>query len=533
MQRPDEALSPTPAPESSARPSLTSNAAWRLVSVVVRIALGMVSVSLYTHLLGMTQWGLLALFQAAVAPLALLAGLSIATVKYTAEALGRGDPEDATRVVQTTLVFNLLAGASGVLLLGLGARWLASSAFTIPPELLNRAVMGFRLMGLVWFFGVITATWGTVISAFQRYDIAARLAVFSTVLVTGLGLVAAVAGGDVVTVVLAQAIGAAAVAAATFHRARRLLPGIAARPRTDSRALRRSLSFGLWQVIGGVGGLLSGWADRYVLGIFFPPAILGTYSPANILQTQLSGMFMEVGEVLLPAVSHLEGRGDLPGARRLALLVGWTLTSGFGICAAVLGAVGGDFLHLWISPEVALATTATLRILCAAAIAGIAAMAPLHYLLGIGKAHWDAGAGLAVGVVVTGVTALLVPRIGLEGVGYGLLAGTLSRWFVVFFVWRFHFRPHFGLASFSAHVWAPPVFSMATLLLLERLHDSLHHPATWPWLFGETAVALLLAGAVQLGASEILPGGARRRHEVVSSFRPILAKATGLFSAAP
>ena len=237
--------------------------------------------------------------------------------------------------------------------------------------------------------------------------------------------------------------------------------------------------------------------------------------------------------MLLPAVSHLEGRGDLPAARRLALVVGWTLTSAFGICAAVLGTVGGDFLHLWISFDVARTTTATLRILCAAAIAGMAAIAPLHYLLGIGKAHWDAGAGLAVGVIVTGVTAFLVPRLGLTGVGYGLLAGTVSRWLLVFFVWRLHFRPQFGLASFSAHVWAPPIVSIATMLLLERLHDALGRAPSWPWLLVETATVFLLAGAVQLGASEILPGGAGRRREVVSSFRPIIAKVTGLFSVAP
>jgi O-antigen/teichoic acid export membrane protein len=454
-------------------------------------------------------------------------------MKYTAEALGRADQEDATRVVQTALVFNLLAGSAGMIALALGARWLANSAFAVPPELVARAVIGFRVMGLVWFLGVIAATYGAVIIAYQRYDLAARLAVLSAVLTPGLGLIVALAGGDIVTVVLAQAVAGAVLLAVTFQQARRLLPGIAARPRYHSRAFGRSLSFGSWQVIGMLGGLMSGWADRYVLGVFFAPAILGAYSTANLLQTQLSSTFFEVGEVLLPAVSHLEGRGDLPAARRLALLVGWTLTSGFGICAAVLGAVGGDFLHLWISPGVALATTATLRILCAASIAGIAALAPLHYLLGIGKARWDAGAGLAVGVIVTGVTAFLVPRLGLPGVGYGLLAGTLSRWVLIFFVWRLHFRPQFGLASFGAHVWVPPVVSIGTMLLLERLHDALGRAPTWPWLLGETAIVFLLAGAIQLGVSEILPGGAGRRRDVVSSFRPIIAKATGPFSAAP
>jgi O-antigen/teichoic acid export membrane protein len=278
--------------------------------------------------------------------------------------------------------------------------------------------------------------------------------------------------------------------------------------------------------VGILGGILSGWSDRYILGAFFVPAAVGFYAVVHSLYTHLYGAFIEMGEVLFPAVSHREGQGDLAGARRLALLVGWTVSTCFGPCAVVLATVGGDFLHLWISPEAAREATATLRILCAAGIVGIAAIAPFYYLLGIGRTRWHAISATLVGLTTVGVSLVLVPSRGLPGVGYGLLAGVCVRWILMALIWRHHFSSEFRLSAFAAHVWAPPIVSVATLVVLTRAHDVLGVARGWSWLAIEIVAALAIAAIVQLAAGELVPGGSRRRRDVVSSFRPLIA---GLF----
>ena len=222
-------------------------------------------------------------------------------------------------------------------------------------------------------------------------------------------------------------------------------------------------------------------------------------------------------------MSHLEGRGELPAARRLSLLVGWTLSTGFGVCAAVLAVIGGDFLQLWISPEAGREAQTTLRLLCIGGIGGVAAIAPFNYLLGIGKTRWDGMSSLAAGLVVVIVGVLLVPRLGLPGVGYGLIAGALVRWVFVALIWRVEFAEDVTVGSFAAHVWSPPVISVVAVVGLSALHDRLARPATWPWLVIEGGVTLAIVAAVQLGASELLRGGAQRRRDVVASFKPLLA----------
>jgi O-antigen/teichoic acid export membrane protein len=513
------------------RPRLASNAAWRFAGTLVRLGIGLVSVAWFTRLLGMSQWGLLALFQAAVAPLAILDGLGRATVKYVAESLGRGDRQEAARMVRTSAVLNIGLGVVGMLALLGCARWLAVSLFAIPAEDVPRAVVGFRVMAAAWFVGIATTPYSAVFAAHQRYDALAKLGTLGVVLSVGVGLAVAAITRDVLSVVVAQAAVAALMAMVHLWGAGRLLPEILALPTIDRAALRRSLTFWRWEVVGVAGGLATGWGDRYILGGFFAPRVVGFYAVANTLAHHAYAAFIEMGEVLFPAVSNLEGRGDLPGARRLALLVGWTLATVFGACAVVLAVVGGDFLHLWVSAEAAREATPVLRILCAAFVVAITAIAPLFYVLGIGETRWDAAAGVLTGVIVIAVGLVLVPRYGLVGVGYGLLAGVVARCGLVALVWRAHFRPQFGLGAFALHVWLPALTSLATLAVLSRLHDGLGRAPSWPWLLVEGAATLAVAAAVQLGVSELIPGGAQRRREVVASFRPIAARWLGSSSA--
>jgi O-antigen/teichoic acid export membrane protein len=522
--RPEQSQAPAMPP-----PGLSVNASWRLASTVARALIGLISVPIFIKMLGMSQWGLLALFQAATSPLVLLDfGFGAAAVKYVAESVGRGDPQGAVRVVHTTLIVNLAMACTGVIGLNLASPWLATSLFAIPAADVATASLGFKLISVNWAIGVVTLSYAGVLSAHQKFDWNSRLAVMAVAWSTGLSLLAAFLTHDIIALLWAQIVVGAGLGLIYYRRAVRLLPGIAGTPRWDAGSFRRSASFGIWQVIAMAGSFLSGWGDRYILGAYFAPAILGFYALASILYTQLYGMFLEMAEVLFPAVSHLEGRGDLVQARRLSLLVGWSITNAFGIGAAVLAIVGRDFIHLWISSEAASQAGTPLRNLCVAGIVGMAAIAPFYYLLGIGKTRWDAAASTVLGVTVVGVGLALIPRYGLVAVGYGLLAGLLARWGVLALIWREHFSVDVPLGRFAMYVWAPAISAVCIALVGSRIHELTPHAATWKRLVVETLLVAMGATVVQLGMNELLPGGAQRRREVVSSLKPVVVRLVGL-----
>lgn len=517
---------PAPAPGASPqhRP-LAGSVAWRLAGTLARIGVGVVTVSVYARVLGMGQWGLLALFQAATAPLALLElGAGAASVKYVSEWVGRGDRGAAERVVQTTLLFNVAVGLAGAAALNAGAEWLATSAFAIPAADRALAITGFRIASAGWLVSLVAATFVGVLSAHQRFDLVTKLATVSSMASSVLGIVIALTGGTIVGVLAAQVTVAAATAWVAFAAAARLLPGLRRRPRWDAAAFRRSFSFGSWQAVAMLGGLLANWSDRYVLGARFAPRTLGFYSAALTLEQQLVSVFNEMGEVVFPAVSHRQGTGHLADARRLALLAGWLLTTVFGLAAAVLATVGGDFLSLWIGAETAREATGVLRLLCVGGVLGMADTGVYFYMLGVGRTRWSAALALTSGGCTIAVSLALVPALGIVGAAIGAVAGCLSQWILAVFAWRYELSEDVPFGSFAVHVFAPAASSLALLGVGIALHGRLPHAASWPGLMGEAALTVLVLGAVQAGVGELLPGGAQRRRDVVASFAPIFRR---------
>jgi hypothetical protein len=156
------------------------------------------------------------------------------------------------------------------------------------------------------------------------------------------------------------------------------------------------------------------------------------------------------------------------------------------------------------------------------------AIAIFYFLLGIGKTRWDAASAMTVGATVVGVDLLLVPRIGMPGLGWGLIAGVLVRWGFLVLIWRAHFEQEVRFGSFSLQVFAPAAVGVATLVALTGIHDRLGWQVGWGKFLGMLLVYAGVAAAIQIGVAELLPGGSQRRRDVVSSFRPIVEKALGL-----
>lgn len=496
----------------AAKSSLVQNAAWRFASTIALAATSLVTVPVFARILGMDQWGLLALFQAATAPFALLdLGTGTATVKYVAEAIGRGDREEATRTFQTALIFSLATGALGALALLLGAEWLSSSVFAIPPAMRGVAAAGFRLTGLNWFSGVLAATFAGVLTAHGLYGRASRLRALGGLGSGVAGVLAVFAGGGLLAVVVAQTVTSLAMACLWFAAASRTLPGIAALPRWDARLFRRGLTFGSWQAVAAAGGLVAGWSDRYIAGSLLSTAAVGVYAIAFSIYSAAYGAFHDMGEVLFPAASQNQGAGNLSEARRTSVQAGWALSTVFAVTASAIAAVGGDFISLWVSPEAAGMGGPVLRLLIVAGTLGVAITGPFFLCLGIGRVRPVALTSLASAAAVLGLGMALVPRLGLNGVAWAIIGGVAVQWVLLLNIARSVYAPEVRLGEFVLYIFTPSCVGVAVLCSVVELHDWLAGPPSWPGLFLETFLSAALAAALQAVANEALPGGRQRR----------------------
>jgi O-antigen/teichoic acid export membrane protein len=485
---------------------------------VIKVVVGLVTVPVFVRSLGLWQWGLMALFQAAAGPLVLLdLGVGAATVKRVADSLGRAEPDRAVRAVHTTMLFHAAAGFVGLAILYWSAPSLAGSVFAIPPEHHAVAVRGFRLMGASFAVSLAGSSLLGVLAAHQRFDLLARAGSIGAIVTAAAGLSTALFTGDVVDVILAQTLATAAVTLFNLRVARRLLPRLAILPSWDVESFRASMSFGAGQALAVAGNLIVAWSDRYVLGTRLAPVVIGSYAVAQTVYTHLYGAFYELGEMVFPAVSHRHGAGALGSARSLALLVGWTVTTGFGVVAVTIGVGARGLLQVWLSPEVSSVAAGVLRLLLAGGLFVVASLGPAFFVLGIGRTRLHALSTLLGGGVGVVTALLLLPTTGVEAVGWGLVSGGAARTLMTLLIWWVHFREEMGMGFFVAHAVMPPLIAAGLLAGLASLRDLMPPAGSWGTLLPELVATLLAVAGLQLAVDALVPGARQRRSSVVAS----------------
>jgi O-antigen/teichoic acid export membrane protein len=512
--------------EKSSGRNIVVNSIWNLAAYVFAIVVGILAVPIYIHMLGLGHYGIVVILNSMLAPIGLL-NLSFgeATIKYVAESLGRGDTKTAGAYVRTTLLFNLVGGLIGMVLIAVLAKWLATMVFNIDPADQQVAQAAFYWVALGWFVSEIAGTYVAIPTALQRYRIVAIGNSLSNSIATIVGLVAVVLGGDVLTLVQTRVIWGILVLIGWAIAARRLLPGVPLLPGWDRVAFRRSARYGFWQTVAGIGGVFANQTDKFILGVYLTTASVGMYNIAQTIQTTVYSAIYKLSEVLFPAISNLQGRGEDRRAVDLMLRSGWLLSL---LTVAAMGTTvvfAYDLLRLYVGVEIANSVGWLLQVIGLASILSSGSVSVAQYLMGVGKTAWMAATALATGLIVLGVGLLLVPHYGLIGAGWAqILAILLSRPVIHFLLWRSSLRETIPGRIYFSYLYGPAVIGIACTTILAAARARL---AWTPGVFGLATAGLMSAGAlfgVVIVTDRLLPGSAQRRADLMSLAALALAR---------
>jgi O-antigen/teichoic acid export membrane protein len=452
-------------------------------------------------------------------------GFGQATVKYMAEHFARNEPHEAVRYLRSTLLFNLGVGLVGALLIFALAPWLSRGVFKIEAAQHVTAATALRWIALGWLVSQISATFCAVPTALQRYNIVStRTMVFSTLTqVIGLGVLWA--GGGFVALVQARIAWSIVTATAWAWTARRLVAEVRLWPRYDRAAFRRSFGFGVWQTVASVGGLLANQTDKLLLGMYLSPSAVGLFAiPALIFETGYA-VVSKLGEVLFPAISELQGKGN--EARTIEV----TLRSSWLLCVAMVAIQGSffvfaaDILRLYVGPEVATSSSQVLRIFAFTAILSSPAIGVAQFLLGTGNTMWTAVIAITSGLVTLGASLILVPRFGLAGAAWSdLLAILLSRPVIHFLIWRRFLAHKVSCGVFFVFMYGASLAGMAGAGGLAFLRASLAWEPGWIGLVSGMGASFLLLGASTLLLDLFFPGNRERRGDLLLISRHCVTK---------
>ena len=503
-------------PKNSLSARLAGNSLWSLGGWAATMALSFVATPVTIRQLGAEAYGVLALLITVIAPLGLFdMGMGEATVKYMAESFGRNAPREAEAYLRSTMLFNLIVGLAGAVVIAVLANWIVVSMFNIPTHYHAMARMALYLVGLNWALTQISQTYVGALTALQRYrtiSLATLWVQAGTLLV---GIVVLLSGGNLLHLVISQS-SCAGVAVIGWHfAAQAALPDFSFLPHWNVTAFRRASGMGIWQMVNKIGGLLSFRAQYWLLGASLPVTAVGYYNLGYQVVTPVYLIAFKVGQVVFPAVSHLQGQGRENDAARHTISATW-ICSFFGVSliTAVL-CLAPDFLRLWVGEQVAQAVAPTLRVLALNNAVSMAFAVPNFYLLGTGRSHWLAVMAIFQGVITFGTAYLLLPGHGLIGAAWGVLAGAAVHVVVLILIWRAIMRRWIvGRVYFSA-VFGPMLAGLLAGLLLAWLRSLLAGPFNWPELVGAGAVCTGATLVLILGIDSLLPGGKRRRQQLL------------------
>ncbi len=357
--------------------------------------------------------------------------VEIAVIKALAQT---NDPEDRDRAMTTALALYSCFGLMASLLIVFGG-WALLGVFDVSPPLHADARLGLVLLGLINLFGWPAKTAQDVLRGSQRF-VPAALAEAVAYLVFGAAMVAGILLGAPLWVVMGLGgslplmIGLAAIV--IVHRLQ--LP-FKLRLSTLSLSYTRSfLSISSYLFVTGIADLIIYSFDRAVLGAYRPVATVGLYEGpvrAHNLIRQIQGT---LALSVMPAAAAFIASGDRQRLRdlfvrgtRYVMLVTVPLTTTFMVLSAPI-------LHAWLGRRFESAAPA-MTILLGYWLVGAASSVGGPMLIAAGRVRLVAGFVSCVAVFNLGLSLLLTPTLGLNGVVLGTSIPNLTMTPVILWVY--------------------------------------------------------------------------------------------------
>lgn len=491
---------------------LVRNSLWNIGGWIATLLISFVTTPIFIYFLGKDQYGLMALLMSISTPLALLNfGIGEATVKYMAENIGKKDYVQTGKYLRSTFLFNLSTGFLGGIVIMLLARLLITSVFNIPSDNQDMARHCLYWIGITWCVMQIRNTFTGAVMALQHYGILNIGNISSHVITVAAGLGVLFWGGNLLDLVRIQAIVTALMGLGWFIVAKRLLPNINFFPRLDLLSFQKTFGFGFWQMLNNMGGILGHQSERWLLGVLLPVATVGFYNVGIQVVVIIYLAAYKIGEVLFPAVSQMQGQLRDEEAARLVVQANWMITAFAISCFVPLIVFAHDLLFVWVGPDFAMNTAGLVRILAFGSATSCLFAIPSFYLLGIGKSKWLALMSFAQGIITLAVAALLIPRLGLAGAGWGTTSSTIVHVTVLILMWKRIFRIWIPARVYFSATFGQYGVGAAIAIGLMLLRDSFIWSPSWIMLgVGGVVCALISATAIAL-IDRVLPGGMERR----------------------
>jgi len=373
-------------PELSSH-QLMKNTGLNLLGLVVPALIGLATVPVVIRWLGTDRFGLFSIILTVFGYFALFdLGLGRASIKFAAEAMGRGDNADLPGILWTTVGMQTIFGFVGMGLMIAVTPFLAERVLKIPPANLAEAKASLILMALSLPFAIVAPSIRGVLEAGQRFDLVNAVKIPTNTVIYILPLIGAPLGMGLRGIVLLLTVSRVFTLIVWFGLAFRIYPVLKKWDFLPRARLKALFSFGGWNALSSFVWFFLVSVDRFVIGALRGITAVGYYSAPAEATGRMNMLPGSLALTLFPAFSALDGGGDVERSKRLFIRSMKVTLTLLGPLAAGLIALSGFVLRIWLGPVFAAESRLVLQILSAGFLISALAYVPYSYLQGMGRA---------------------------------------------------------------------------------------------------------------------------------------------------
>jgi O-antigen/teichoic acid export membrane protein len=400
------------------------SAAANYVAKFIALGSAFVLTPFILHSIGRTDFGLWALSGSVTGYGWLLdLGISGAIIKYLAEHRTKAEPDQANRLVATSIVLYTGLGLLTVVLT-IPAAVLCPSLFHLPSSQHATLTWVILLMGLGIGLGIPSTTTSSVLQGLQRFDLVNLVNIASTLVSVAAIVTVLVLGGGLVGLVAINVPLTLAAQMARIWILHRVAPEIRFGWRGSSRSLvRKLISFSVSTFVLQVAGRVQTETDVIVIGANLTVASVAPYALARGISGAAQTLAVQFIRVLLPLASELHTQDDW-NRLQAVYVAGCRLTLAIYLpVGATCVLLGGPILRAWVGAPYARYSYLVVILTIAGALD--ITLWPSGYILqGMAQHHLLAKISAISALVNLGLSLVLVHRFGLLGVALGTLVPT-------------------------------------------------------------------------------------------------------------
>jgi O-antigen/teichoic acid export membrane protein len=342
-------------------------------------------------------------------------------LKYIAAYRGRNDHAGIERIIRTLLGINLALGVAVAMLLGLLIPLLVSHLPNVSEDLRITYQRALEIGCILLIVKVVESVLVCTQRAYERYDIAARFTIATRIATIGSAVVIAALGRGTVAIMLvtlAIALISMGLQAYTVWRRlsiRNLWPAL------DRESVKELFSFGAFSWLQGLVGLLTGQADRFLVGYLLGTHALAYYAICVQVALPIHGIAAAGLQVFFPYLAARLGVLSIAAMRRkfvMAFAANVTV-----VVALAMPVIFGShyILRVWLGEDFAAHASAALSIMaCGFALIGLN-VTGFYMLMAMGRIKLLALINIVGAATMLIAIALFAPHFGIAGAAAGRL----------------------------------------------------------------------------------------------------------------